>query len=115
MKVLPNIDVSEVVDIPKVFQCDEQTLPCDHTSKFRTMTGWCNNLNFPELGKSLRAFVRLLPPKYEDGKKCAGSLLLSHSIYIFLIIYFRTLHYACHCRFGSSAAQRSNDFGQHSQ
>lgn len=68
MKVLPNIDVSEVVDIPKVFQCDEQTLPCDHTSKFRTMTGWCNNLNFPELGKSLRAFVRLLPPKYEDGK-----------------------------------------------
>ncbi|XP_046649370.1 uncharacterized protein LOC124340779 isoform X2 [Daphnia pulicaria] len=67
MKVLPNIDVSEVVDIPKVFQCDEQTLPCDHTSKFRTMTGWCNNLNFPELGKSLRAFVRLLPPKYEDG------------------------------------------------
>ena len=68
MKVLPNIDVSEVVDIPKVFQCDEQTLPCDHTSKFRTMTGWCNNLNFPELGKSLRAFVRLLPPKYEDGR-----------------------------------------------
>ncbi len=68
MKVLPNIDVSEVVDIPKVFQCDEQTLPCDHTSKYRTMTGWCNNLNFPELGKSLRAFVRLLPPKYEDGE-----------------------------------------------
>ncbi len=67
MKVLPNIDVSEVVDIPKVFQCDEQTLPCDHTSKYRTMTGWCNNLNFPELGKSLRAFIRLLPPKYEDG------------------------------------------------
>lgn len=67
MKVLPNIDVSDVVDIPKVFQCDEQTLPCDHTSKFRTMTGWCNNLNFPELGKSMRAFLRLLPPKYEDG------------------------------------------------
>jgi len=67
MQVLPNIDVSDVVDIPKVFQCDEQTLPCDHTTKFRTMTGWCNNLNFPELGKSMRAFIRLLPPKYEDG------------------------------------------------
>ena len=35
MDVLPNIDVSDVMEIPKVFQCDEQTLPCDHTSKFR--------------------------------------------------------------------------------
>ena len=42
MDVLPNIDVSDVMEIPKVFQCDEQTLPCDHTTKFRTMTGWCN-------------------------------------------------------------------------
>ena len=35
MDVLPNIDVSDVMEIPKVFQCDEQTLPCDHTTKFR--------------------------------------------------------------------------------
>jgi len=54
MDVLPNIDVSDVMDIPKVFQCDEQTLPCDHTTKYRTLTGWCNNLNFPEYGKSIR-------------------------------------------------------------
>ena len=67
MQVLPNIDVSDVVDIPKVFQCDEQTRPCDHTTKFRTLTGWCNNLHIPELGKSMRAFIRLLPPRYEDG------------------------------------------------
>lgn len=60
MDVLPNIDVSDVMEIPKVFQCDEQTLPCDHTTKFRTLTGWCNNLNFPEYGKSIRAFTRLL-------------------------------------------------------
>ena len=33
MDVLPNIDVSDVMEIPKVFQCDEQTLPCDHTTK----------------------------------------------------------------------------------
>ena len=39
MDVLPNIDVSDVMEIPKVFQCDEQTLPCDHTTKYRTLTG----------------------------------------------------------------------------
>ena len=39
MDVLPNIDLTDVMEIPKVFQCDEQTLPCDHTTKFRTMTG----------------------------------------------------------------------------
>ena len=67
MDVLPNIDVSDVMDIPKLFNCDEQTLPCDHTTKYRTLTGWCNNLNFPEYGKSIRAFTRLLAPAYDDG------------------------------------------------
>ncbi|KAG8228883.1 hypothetical protein J437_LFUL007620 [Ladona fulva] len=64
---LPGIDISDAVEIPKVFQCDEQTAPCDHTSKYRSVTGWCNNLRKPELGKSLRAFHRLLPSAYEDG------------------------------------------------
>ncbi|XP_046386027.1 uncharacterized protein LOC124155895 isoform X2 [Ischnura elegans] len=64
---LPGIDISDAVEIPKVFQCDEQTAPCDHTSKYRSVTGWCNNLRKPEVGKSLRAFVRLLPSAYEDG------------------------------------------------
>ena len=50
-----------------VFRCDEQTLPCDHTTKYRTLTGWCNNLLFPEYGKSIRAFTRLLAPAYDDG------------------------------------------------
>ncbi|XP_042238092.1 uncharacterized protein LOC121876775 isoform X2 [Homarus americanus] len=67
MEVLPNIDVSDIMDIPNVFQCDDQTLPCDHTSKFRTATGWCNNLNFPSFGKSFRANTRLLRPAYDDG------------------------------------------------
>ena len=67
MDVLPNIDVSDVMEIPKVFQCDEQTLPCDHTTKYRTMTGWCNNLDNPSYGKSVRAFTRLLAPAYDDG------------------------------------------------
>ena len=43
MDVLPNIDVSDVMEIPKVFRCDEQTLPCDHTTKYRTLTGPVTN------------------------------------------------------------------------
>ena len=83
MDVLPNIDVSDVMEIPKVFQCDEQTLPCDHTTKYRTMTGWCNNLDNPSYGKSVRAFTRLLAPAYDDGlmsprsRSVTGTLLPS--------------------------------------
>jgi hypothetical protein len=68
MAVLPNVDLTDTLEIPRVFRCDEQTLPCDHTSRYRSTTGWCNNLRHPEWGKSLRAFVRLLPPAYSDGK-----------------------------------------------
>lgn len=68
MEVLPNIDVTDIMEIPNVFECDDQTLPCDHTSRFRTATGWCNNLNFPQYGKSFRAKARLLSPAYDDGK-----------------------------------------------
>nr|XP_045625957.1 uncharacterized protein LOC123775117 isoform X1 [Procambarus clarkii] len=67
MEVLPNIDVSDIMEIPNVFECDDQTLPCDHTTRFRTATGWCNNLNFPAFGKSFRANSRLLRPAYDDG------------------------------------------------
>ena len=68
MDVLPNIDVSDIMEIPNIFECDDQTLPCDHTSRFRTATGWCNNLNIPNYGKSFRAQARLLRPSYEDGE-----------------------------------------------
>jgi len=67
VQVLPNIDVSDVMEIPSVFECDEQTLPCDHTTKFRTSTGWCNNLNNPGFGKAVRALNRLVRPHYGDG------------------------------------------------
>ena len=68
VQVLPNIDVSDVMEIPSVFECDDQTLPCDHTSKFRTATGWCNNLNNPGFGKGVRALNRLVRPHYGDGE-----------------------------------------------
>lgn len=74
---LPNIELNEYLRKMILTQnqfsdhflteCDDHQLPCDHTSPFRTITGWCNNLIRPELGKSLTLFERFLPPAYEDG------------------------------------------------
>ncbi|KAG1649581.1 Peroxidasin [Nymphon striatum] len=50
---LGTVDVSRLVDVQEVLECDDLILPCDHTSVFRTYTGWCNNLISPESGKSL--------------------------------------------------------------
>jgi peroxidase len=37
-------------------------------SKYRTLTGMCNNLQYPSWGSARSAFVRFLPPNYGDGK-----------------------------------------------
>ncbi|KAG1649570.1 Peroxidasin [Nymphon striatum] len=50
---LGTVDVSRLVDVQEVLECDDLILPCDHTSVFRTYTGWCNNLISPESGKSM--------------------------------------------------------------
>ena len=74
---LPNIELNEYLRKQILTQnqfndhflseCDDHLLPCDHTSPYRTITGWCNNLLHPEYGKSLTIFERFLPPSYEDG------------------------------------------------
>ena len=76
---LTNIDVTRVVStvVPSGLQSedsnsqcldpDENTLPCDHTSKYRTYNGWCNNLNNPQYGKSVTPLIRFLSAKYDDG------------------------------------------------
>ena len=76
---LTNIDVTRVVAtvVPSGLQSedsnsqcldpDENTLPCDHTSKYRTYNGWCNNLNNPQYGKSVTPLIRFLSAKYDDG------------------------------------------------
>lgn len=48
-------------------QCEDFSAPCDPKTPFRTLTGHCNNLKNPGLGRSLTTFARLLPAVYEDG------------------------------------------------
>ncbi|OQV25326.1 Peroxidasin [Hypsibius exemplaris] len=47
--------------------CTERVTPCDHTSKFRTFSGWCNNLEHPSWGSAERIYGRTLDPSYADG------------------------------------------------
>lgn len=67
LAILPTVDLTSMNMEPEL-ECDETALPCDHTSKYRTITGWCNNLQNPHYGKSFQPFLRLLPSVYEDGK-----------------------------------------------
>ncbi|KAF8371080.1 hypothetical protein PRIPAC_77509, partial [Pristionchus pacificus] len=75
--LLPEIDLAEVIGNFKPFltfdksenrtNCMPQELPCDHTNKFRSASGWCNNIRFPHYGNSFQSMRRLLPPAYDDG------------------------------------------------
>lgn len=41
---------------------------CDKNAKYRTIDGFCNNLEFPEWGVSGVPLVRIVPGSYSDGK-----------------------------------------------
>ena len=41
--------------------------PCDHTAKYRTHNGRCNNLKNPQYGAENAVLRRLLPSEYHDG------------------------------------------------
>lgn len=43
-------------------------------SKYRTLTGMCNNLEYPSWGSARSAMIRLLPPNFSDG---VGELRIS--------------------------------------
>ncbi|KAI6191954.1 hypothetical protein M3Y97_00283900 [Aphelenchoides bicaudatus] len=75
-QMLPKVDVSRVInyfedyledkpDARKV--CLPKPLPCDHTTKYRTPSGWCNNLKTPSYGNAFEALRRIREPAYDDG------------------------------------------------
>lgn len=73
ISTLPFVDLSFINEVDEE-NCLDSDLPCDYTRKYRTLSGWCNNLEHPEYGQSYRPFIRFLPPVYTDGNQ---SILLT--------------------------------------
>jgi len=107
---LPNIEISALTELPKNEKCGEHDLPCDHTSIFRSVTGWCNNLKDPNRGKAFTAFKRLLPTEYGDGMHKWGKTV---NVCLFVCLFFglctsRTV--AMYCVHMSAHSLDPNDF-----
>lgn len=87
---LPSIDLSKSLAIDKI--CPVFLKPnvnCEYT-KFRTLTGFCNNLQYQSWGSSRSAMVRFLAPDYYDSislprRAYDGSALPSARVVSFVV------------------------------
>nr|XP_023651854.1 eosinophil peroxidase-like [Paramormyrops kingsleyae] len=66
------LTAEDLATISKLTGCRalQSLAPCNKTilkSKFRTITGICNNMRNTRLGSSNMPFTRWLPPQYQDG------------------------------------------------
>lgn len=67
---LPSVDISGLVPpAPLIRTCreTEEHRACDARTRFRTISGHCNNLRRPDFGRSNTVFARMLPAGYDDG------------------------------------------------
>lgn len=62
---LPRIDTykTSIRDLCPTFL---KPVKCE-LSKYRTLSGMCNNLDYPSWGSARSAMLRFLPPDYADG------------------------------------------------
>lgn len=63
---LPLIDMSKTKFWPLCPALVKQDIKCE-LSRFRTLTGHCNNLKHPTWGAAMTPFARYLPPVHPDG------------------------------------------------
>lgn len=63
---LPRIDTYKTA-IREICPTFLKPVKCE-MSKYRTLSGMCNNLDYPSWGSSRSAMLRFLPPDYSDGK-----------------------------------------------
>lgn len=64
--LLPRVDTSKTA-VREVCPTFLQPVKCE-LGKYRTLTGMCNNLDYPSWGSARSAMVRYLPPAYSDGE-----------------------------------------------
>lgn len=63
---LPRIDTYKT-SVQELCPSFLKQVKCE-VSKYRTLTGMCNNLEYPSWGSARSAMVRFLPPAYADGE-----------------------------------------------